>query len=82
MRPEVEKDYPFDDMFFDMKLIFINMWNQYQGFAAGALDGYKDPKQKKAKENFYNLFQRSMETLHYSNCLDTFEEFINLLERK
>ena len=82
LRPEVEKDYPFDDMFFDMKLIFINMWNQYQGFAAGALDGYKDPKQKKAKENFYNLFQRSMETLHYSNCLDTFEEFINLLERK
>ena len=79
---EYVRDYPFDDMFFDMKLIFINMWNQYQGFAAGALDGYKDPKQKKAKENFYNLFQRSMETLHYSDCLDTFEEFINLLERK
>ena len=42
----------------------------------------KIQNKKKAKENFYNLFQRSMETLALFQLPETFEEFINLLETK
>ena len=68
--------YPFDQMMIDIKLLFINIWIEYLGFTVGSLDGYKDPAQQKAKDNWKEMITRNMQTIHYSGCLETFEDFI------
>tara|TARA_B100001057_G_scaffold500501_1_gene615934 strand:+ start:5116 stop:6330 length:1215 start_codon:yes stop_codon:yes gene_type:complete len=74
---EIMSSYPFDQLFDDTKLIFINMWIQYIGFTLGSIDGYKDPEQEKSKQNWREMMKRNMETVHYSGCLDSFENFIS-----
>ena len=73
---DIKASYPFDQLFDDMKLIFINMWIQYIGFTLGSIDGYKDPEQEKSKQNWREMMKRNMETVHYSGCLNSFENFI------
>tara|TARA_B100000575_G_scaffold101376_1_gene80822 strand:+ start:627 stop:1841 length:1215 start_codon:yes stop_codon:yes gene_type:complete len=73
----IKSSYPFDQLFDDTKLIFINMWIQYIGFTLGSIDGYKDPEQEKSKQNWREMMKRNMETVHYSGCLDSFENFIS-----
>ncbi|GEM_PF-3041678 len=79
-KPEVKEEYPFEKMFKDIKLLFINIWIEYLGFTLGSLDGYKDAAQQKAKENWKEMIKRNMQTIHYSGCLDSFEEFISGLD--
>ena len=74
---DIKSSYPFDQLFDDTKLIFINMWIQYIGFTLGSIDGYKDPEQEKSKQNWREMMKRNMETVHYSGCLDSFENFIS-----
>ena len=73
----IEDEYPFDMLLADTKLIFINMWIQYVGFTLGSIDGYKDPEQEQSKANWREMMKRNMETVHYSGCLNEFENFIN-----
>ena len=73
---DIKASYPFDQLFDDTKLIFINMWIQYIGFTLGSIDGYKDPEQEKSKQNWREMMKRNMETVHYSGCLNSFENFI------
>ena len=74
---DIKSSYPFDQLFDDTKLIFVNMWIQYIGFTLGSIDGYKDPEQEKSKQNWREMMKRNMETIHYSGCLDSFENFIS-----
>jgi len=74
---DIKSSYPFDQLFDDTKLIFVNMWIQYIGFTLGSIDGYKDPEQEKSKQNWREMMKRNMETVHYSGCLDSFENFIS-----
>ena len=76
----IEDEYPFDMLLADTKLIFINMWIQYVGFTLGSIDGYKDPEQEQSKANWREMMKRNMETVHYSGCLNEFENFINQRE--
>ena len=76
----IEDEYPFDMLLADTKLIFINMWIQYVGFTLGSIDGYKDPEQEQSKANWREMMKRNMETVHYSGCLNEFENFINQKE--
>jgi len=76
----IEDEYPFDMLLADTKLIFINMWIQYVGFTLGSIDGYKDPEQEQSKANWKEMMKRNMETVHYSGCLNEFENFINQKE--
>ncbi len=76
----IEDEYPFDMLLADTKLIFINMWIQYVGFTLGSIDGYKDPEQEESKANWREMMKRNMETVHYSGCLNEFENFINQKE--
>ena len=78
-RPDIEKEYPYDLLLDDLKLLFINIWPEYLGFTVGSIDGYKDPEQAKSKENWREMMKRNMETLHYSGCIDSFERFISKL---
>ncbi len=75
-KSEIREEYPFDQMMIDIKLLFINIWIEYLGFTVGSLDGYKDPAQQKAKDNWKEMITRNMQTIHYSGCLETFENFI------
>ena len=75
-KSEIREEYPFDQMMIDIKLLFINIWIEYLGFTVGSLDGYKDPAQQKAKDNWKEMITRNMQTIHYSGCLETFEDFI------
>jgi hypothetical protein len=50
------------------------------GFTVGSIDGYKDPEQHKSKENWREMMKRNMETVHYSGCLESFENFISKLD--
>ena len=76
IRPDIQSEYPFDTFITDIKLIFINMWVQYIGFSLGSVDGYADPEQADAKENWRILMKRNMETLHLSNALMALESYI------
>jgi hypothetical protein len=76
IRPDIQTEYPFDTFITDIKLIFINMWVQYIGFSLGSVDGYADPEQADAKENWRILMKRNMETLHLSNALMALESYI------
>lgn len=76
VRPDVQSEYPFATFMTDIKLIFINMWVQYIGFSLGSVDGYADPEQADAKENWRILMKRNMETLHLSNALAALESYI------
>ena len=78
-RPDIEKEYPYDLLLDDLKLLFINIWPEYLGFTVGSIDGYKDPEQAKSKENWREMMKRNMETLHYSGCINSFERFISKL---
>lgn len=76
IRPNIESEYAFDSLLADIKLIFINMWVQYIGFSLGSVDGYADPAQADAKENWWILTRRNMETLHRSNAVLVLESYI------
>ena len=76
----IEDEYPFDMLLADTKLIFINMWIQYVGFTLGSIDGYQDPEQEQSKANWREMMKRNMETVHYSGCLNEFENFIKQKE--
>ena len=76
IRPNIESEYVFDTLMADMKLIFINMWVQYIGFSLGSVDGYADPAQADAKDNWRILMRRNMETLHLSNAVLVLESYI------
>ena len=80
-RPEIAKQYPFDVLLDDLKLLFVNIWIEYLGFTFGSIDGYRDPNQQQAKDNFKELIKRAMETLHYSGCLVSFQAFIDRINR-
>ena len=79
-RPEIKDEYPYEVLLDDLKLLFINIWPEYLGFTVGSIDGYKDPEQLKAKENWREMMKRNMETVHYSGCLEAFENFISKLD--
>jgi len=76
-RPEIAEQYPFDVLLDDLKLLFVNIWIEYLGFTVGSIDGYRDPNQQQAKDNWEEMMKRNMETLHYSGCLQSFEAFID-----
>jgi len=79
-RPEIKDEYPYEVLLDDLKLLFINIWPEYLGFTVGSIDGYKDPEQLKSKENWREMMKRNMETVHYSGCLESFENFISKLD--
>ena len=79
-RPEIKDEYPYEVLLDDLKLLFINIWPEYLGFTVGSIDGYKDPEQLKSKENWREMMKRNMETVHYSGCLKSFENFISKLD--
>jgi len=70
-------DWQIDVLLDDLKLLFVNIWIEYLGFTLGSIDGYRDPNQQQAKDNFKELIKRAMETLHYSGCLRSFQAFID-----
>ena len=78
-KPEIKDEYPYEVLLDDLKLLFINIWPEYLGFTVGSIDGYKDPEQLKSKENWREMMKRNMETVHYSGCLESFENFISKL---
>ena len=79
-KPEIKDEYPYEVLLDDLKLLFINIWPEYLGFTVGSIDGYKDPEQLKSKENWREMMKRNMETVHYSGCLESFENFISKLD--
>ena len=79
-KPEIKDEYPYEVLLDDLKLLFINIWPEYLGFTVGSIDGYTDPEQLKSKENWREMMKRNMETVHYSGCLDSFENFISKLD--
>ena len=79
-KPEIKDEYPYEILLDDLKLLFINIWPEYLGFTVGSIDGYKDPEQLKSKENWREMMKRNMETVHYSGCLESFENFISKLD--
>jgi hypothetical protein len=79
-KPEIKDEYPYEVLLDDLKLLFINIWPEYLGFTVGSIDGYKDPEQHKSKENWREMMKRNMETVHYSGCLESFENFISKLD--
>lgn len=76
IRPEIADDYTFDTLMTDIRLNFINMWIQYLGFSLDAVDGYLDPAQAEAKENWRIMMRRNMETLHGSDALKALQAYI------
>ena len=79
-RPEIKDEYPYEVLLDDLKLLFINIWPEYLSFTVGSIDGYKDHEQLKSKENWREMMKRNMETVHYSGCLESFENFISKLD--
>ena len=79
-KPEIKDEYPYEVLLDDLKVLFINIWPEYLGFTVGSIDGYKDPEQLKSKENWREMMKRNMETVHYSGCLESFENFISKLD--
>ena len=79
-KPEIKDEYPYEVLLDDLQRLFINIWPEYLGFTVGSIDGYKDPEQLKSKENWREMMKRNMETVHYSGCLESFENFISKLD--
>ena len=75
LKPDIESEYPFDQLLADIKIIFLNTWIQYLGFTLGMLDGYTDPAQADAKENWRLMMIRNMQTLHHSETLDALKQY-------